>query len=506
MPPNEPPDLGAHRRVGLSKSRLTLYEQCPKRLWLSVHRPELASETSATLAGFATGHDVGALACSLYPDGVMVEATAGLTHAITATKQLFEEGWDRPIFEATFVHDDVLIRADLLLPVAGGWHLAEVKATTGVKAYHLCDIATQLWVMRASDIPVVSASIRHLDRGFELVGEGDYRGLFADAFVDAEVTALVETRGQVAVAARETLLGDEPEIEIGAHCDTPFACSFKSWCGRDHPAGPEWPVTLLPDTAGKALARCLLAEGIGDLISVPPERMVSPKLARIHAATVSGIPYVDRVAIRAAVSDWAYPRTFLDFETIQFAVPRWLGTHPYQQIPFQFSAHIVGADSETIHREYLSTDGSDPRRACAEALAALPGEGAVVTWNASFERGCVLTLAERFPDLAGSLQALAGRIVDLLPVVRRHYYHRDMRGSWSIKTVLPTLAPELAYAGLDEVRSGTDAQAAYLEAIDPDTSDERRDAIRAAMLAYCARDTQAMVVVLKRLTQLGYAP
>jgi hypothetical protein len=96
----------------------------PKRLWLSVHRPELSDESAATRAGFAAGHEVGALACSLYPDGIMIEATAGLAEAVAKTATLLHSGWDRPIFEATFAHDDVLIRADLLLPVAGGWHVS----------------------------------------------------------------------------------------------------------------------------------------------------------------------------------------------------------------------------------------------------------------------------------------------------------------------------------------------------------------------------------------------
>ncbi len=49
------------RRVGLSKSRITLFEQCPRRLWLSVHRPELAEESAGVRAAFADGHRVGDL-------------------------------------------------------------------------------------------------------------------------------------------------------------------------------------------------------------------------------------------------------------------------------------------------------------------------------------------------------------------------------------------------------------------------------------------------------------
>lgn len=146
----------------------------------------------------------------------------------------------------------------------------------------------------------------------------------------------------------------------------------------------------------------------------------------------------------------AWPRAFLDFETIALAVPRWIGTRPYQAVPFQFSCHFEQEDGTLDHIGFLSLDGEDPRKACAEALVSALGDhhGAVVAYNASFERGCVQGLASAFPDLAQPLLAIRDRIVDLLPVTRDHYYHRNQRGSWSIKAVLPTVAPELAYDGL----------------------------------------------------------
>lgn len=487
------------RRSGLSKSRITLFEQCPKRLWLSVHRPELSEQTRSVTAAMSAGHDVGQVACDLLPHGYMIEARAGLAAAVAETSALLGSGWDRPLFEATFAHEDVLVRVDLLLPTTSGWHVAEVKNTTGVKAYHLGDLATQLWVMRGCGVSIAFASIRHLDRGFMLLREGAYDGLFADTRVDALVEPLIAARPEVIAGARETLRGDEPAREMGAHCDDPFPCSYKGHCGRDLPPAPEWPTSLLPDAAGKQVARAWSLRGVDDLLHVPAEAMTSPKLARVHAATLSGVQYHDPAAIAAETQPWSYPRTFLDFETIQFAIPRWIGTRPFEQVPFQFSAHIEQADHSVEHRCYLSTDGHDPRRGCAEALAELPATGAVIAWNASFERGCLTGLAALFPDLAAPLQSLAERLVDLLPIARRHYYHREQRGSWSIKAVLPTLAPELGYDQLVDVKSGTDAQAGYVEAISPATTPARRASIRAALLAYCERDTLAMKIVLERL-------
>lgn len=488
------------RSIGLSKSRIALFEQCPKRLWLSVHHPELADVQTEVTMAFADGHRVGALACSLHADGIMMGDEGGLGAAVEQTARLITSGWDQPIFEATFVHDGVLVRVDLMLPTAEGWHVAEVKNTTGIKAYHLGDLATQLWVMREEQVPVAQASIRHLDRTFVLTREGDYAGLFVDTIVGAELEPVIASRPAIVAEARDMLRGPEPAREIGTHCDDPFTCSFKTYCSRHLPPEPAFPVTLLPDTAGKKAAAALIERGIADLMLAPAADMPNAKLARIRAATVSGEAYHDAEAIIAETADWSYPRTFLDFETIQFAIPRWLGTRPFQQVPFQFSAHIREAGGAITTREFLSIDGTDPRRACAEALAALPTTGAVIAWNASFERGCLMGLAALFPDLAPALENIAARLVDLLPVARRHYYTRDMRGSWSIKAVLPTLSG-LGYDNLVEVKSGTDAQAGYIQAIDPAASPERVEALRVALLDYCRRDTEAMMIVLDALTR-----
>lgn len=479
------------RRFGLSKSKITAFEQCPKKLWLATHRPELAAQDEGAEMRFAAGHAVGDEACRQCAGGVMIHAEPDLAAALAATRALMEGGHDAPIFEATFQHEGVLVRCDVLEPDgAGRWHMAEVKSSGGPKPYHEGDLATQIWVVEGAGVSLNSAAIRHIDTSFVLEREGDYQGLFADAEMKAELTPLVIERGAVVAAARAMLAGDEPQIDVGEHCDTPFSCEFAEYCNADLPEGPLWPVSVLPYGGGKKW----LAKGIDDLFAVDPAALTNATHAKVHQATVSGVPFHDLAGARSAMADWAFPRTWLDFETIAFALPRWIGTRPYEQVPFQFSAHVEAAGGAMTHVEFLSLDGADPRRGCAEALAALPADGAVIAYNAGFERGVIVKLAAAFPDLEPALMSLADRLVDLLPVTRAHWYHRDQRGSWSIKAVLPTIAPELDYAGLD-VRDGSDAQAAYLEAADPATSVERRQALDIALRAYCARDTNAMVLI-----------
>ncbi|PWG03533.1 DUF2779 domain-containing protein [Sphingosinicella humi] len=490
---------------GLSKSKITAFEQCPKKLWLSVHRPELAEQDAGAEQRFAAGHEVGAVACALHPGGVMVDADPDLRAALKQTAELLGAGWNGPIFEATFAHDGVLVRADLMLPAdEGGWHVAEVKSSTGLKPYHVPDIATQIWVMRECGVEVASASIRHLDSAFRLTETGNYEGLFSDERVELAIEPIIEGRPAVIAEARLVLAGDEPPKELGDHCRSPFECEFQAYCGQHLPPPPEWPSSLLPDGSGKKIARSWAEKGIDDLTLIPASEMSSPKLLRVHEATISGEVYWDRDGIVTETACWTWPRHFLDFETIAFAVPRWVGTGPWRQVPFQFSCHTRHEDGRLEHREFLSLDGADPRRACAEALIEIlsgsAGEGAIVAYNAGFERRCLSELADALPDLRAELEAIRSRVVDLLPVTRAHYYHRDQRGSWSIKAVIPTVCPELDYGGLGEVKAGDDAQAAYLEAISEDISDERGAEIRSALLAYCERDTLAMVEMLTRLT------
>ncbi|MEG2313995.1 DUF2779 domain-containing protein, partial [Brevundimonas sp.] len=399
------------RRYGLSKSKITAFEQCARKLWLSKHRPELALMDSGTEDRFATGHEVGDLACSLLPSGVMVEAEPDLAAAVTRTRELIDSGWSEPIFEATFEHDGVLVRVDVLSPTPDGWAMAEVKSSAGVKAYHLGDLATQIWVASNAGLQVSSACIRHINSDFRLKREGDYKGLFRDTDCLGELTDRIADRATVVADARAVLAGDEPEVSTGDHCSTPFACEFSSHCTRIDPPAPEWPISLLPRT-GKSIAAQCAEEGLFDLHDVPEGRLSNALHERVREATVSGRIYHDRKGVIEATKGWLWPRAYLDFETIGPAIPRWVDSKPFQQIPFQFSCHSESEAGQVSHTGFLSIDGSDPRRACAEALLeALNGDrcGSIIAYNASFEKRCVLELAEIFPDLALALTEVAAK-------------------------------------------------------------------------------------------------
>lgn len=482
--------------TGLSKSRLLAHAQCPRRLWLQVYRPELAAETGG--ARLAAGVAVGDVACGLYPDGVLVEGD-DLGQALQDTQVLLAAA-PRSLFEATFQADGVLVRADLLLPDGNAWRVAEVKSATRVKDYHVTDAAVQGWVMRQAGLPVSRIEVAHIDSTFVYHGDADYRGLFRHADVTRSVEDLLPEVPQWISAARATLVGADPRTAPGKQCTHPFECPFRQHCVPKEPGADGFPPEILPH--GGTIAAQLRAEGYNDLRDVPDGRLTNARHRRIWQATRDDRPVLDAAA-RRVLHGLGWPRDYLDFETIQFAVPIWIGTRPYQQIPFQWSCHREQQDGSITHHSFLADGTGDPRRAFAESLLGRIGtQGPILVWNAAFERTRLRELAEAFPNLAASLNAAVARIFDLLPLARAHYYHRDMRGSWSIKAVLPTIAPELGYDDLD-VGDGAMAQEAFLELIHPETESVRRLELRTALLRYCERDTWAMVRIAHHFEERG---
>lgn len=223
--------MTASPRHRLSKSKIAAFEHCPRRLWLQVHRREEARFDPDTLARFRFGHEVGAHAASLVPDGIMVEAIPNIQAALDRTAELVRDNHRRPIFEATFLHENVLVRVDILEPAANGsWRAIEVKASVRVKAYQLADIATQVWVMRGCGLQISQAVIRHLAPSFSW-HRPDVGALeFADADVTRAIGRYVQTRTTVTHAASCAVDGAEIHRDTGLHCHRPFSCEFRRYC------------------------------------------------------------------------------------------------------------------------------------------------------------------------------------------------------------------------------------------------------------------------------------
>lgn len=474
---------------GLSKSRLMSFLQCPKRLWLEKRRPDLARINAAQQAAFDTGHDIGDIARRLYDlqgTGTVISGERGMGEALRTTAALMTSPAATPLFEATFQRDGLLIRADVLDRNRG--RLIEVKSSTGVKDEHATDCAIQAWVLEASPARPRTVALAHIDSTFTYGGDGDYNGLLVEQDLGAEVAPRLQQIPAWLGAAKNVLRGDEPATPIGTRCRTPYPCPFVDHC---------WPQTDYRLTTLPAIGRRLdelIANGYKDVRELPRELVRGEDALRAWHAARTGRPEIDGAA-RGELALLSWPRYYLDFETIGPAIPLWAGTRPYQSIPFQWSLHIEQTPGQLEHAGFLDLSGKLPARAVAEALLSEIGtRGPVLTYT-NYEKGCLATLAAFCPGLADALGAVIDRLIDLHPIVKRSYYHPAMKGSWSIKAVLPTIAPDMDYALLEGVQDGGGAQAAFTEAIAPQTSAARKKELEEQLLRYCAHDTLAMVSI-----------
>jgi hypothetical protein len=477
--------------IALSKTKLLSLVQCRRKLWLETYRPELVPEPSAEKSALlATGHAVGEIARQLYGRGTghIVGFDRGLRAAIDMTRALVARGGREPIFEATFDHDGVSVRIDVLDRSEPEPKIVEVKSSTRVKEHYVDDCAMQAWALNHNGLRVRQIAVATLNPQFVYGGDGRYEGLLVETDVTERVHERFAAIDELVVSARRTLAAlDEPAILVGTHCGAPHDCDFYAHCA---PRAGKYPVLDLGGSKEKLFE--LMHAGYNDVREVPETLLESDVQRRIWQQSRLEAPYVG-AELRELMSTLAFPRHYLDFETIGPAVPIFAGTRPFEAVPFQWSCHIEKSRGVVEHAEFLDLGSAPPMRALAENLLATLGTVGPIVVYTPYERRVLNDLAARFPDLAARLMALAERIVDLHPITRRHYYHPAMHGSWSIKAVLPTVAPDASYEKLEEVRDGLAAQAAYLEAIDARTSPSRRAALRRALLDYCRHDTLALV-------------
>lgn len=476
--------------------------QCHKLLWWMTHEPaapELEVD-EARQAVYDQGHRVGALARTYVPGGVLIDLPHdAYEQRLEATRRALAQGAPA-VYEAAFRADGVFVSVDILERQGPerrrAFCLTEVKSTTSVKAQHLPDVAVQAHVLRRSGLDVDRMEVMHLNRACA------YPDL-SNLFTRADVTELVEARraavpGEIA-AMTAMLAGPLPSVATGPHCSAPYECPFTERC---------WPV-LPPHHVSTLYAmrrRSLELDELGyrTIFDLPEDFPLGAAADRQRRAVRAGQLIVEPT-LAAALARFAPPVAFLDFETVGLAIPVWDGCHPYDAVPVQWSAQVPDGGGALRPHAWLADGPGDPRPALAEQLLAVcEGAHAIVAYNARFEGDRIRELAAALPHLAARLEALAGRLVDLLPVVRNHVYHPDFGGSFSLKRVLPALVPELSYRGL-AIAEGETASLElgrllfHGDAMEP--ADRAR--LRADLLAYCHQDTWGLVRLLERLRGLA---
>jgi predicted RecB family nuclease len=482
----------------LSKSRFITGQQCHLRLWYQCYHPDLASETSEAQQGiFDVGHKVGELATRLYPGGRRIaEDHTHHEKAVQTTLKVIENPEIHAIYEAAFLSDDIRVRVDILERLENGrWNLIEVKSSASVKDVHLPDVAVQWHVLRGAGLEIDKAFLMHVNNEYVYDGkELDLNSFFISSDVTKEVVAMQESVPSMISELKAVLSdSDPPDIPPSRHCNTPYECEFYEHCTKEMPE--HWIMDLSGITQRKLNE--LAAMGINDIRDIPSTYSLTALHKRIRTSVLENKETISE-ELEHELTDVEYPVHFLDFETIITAIPRYAGTRPYQTIPFQWSNHILQKDEFLEHHDYLCNEDKDPREEFTFRLLSVLGMKGTIFIYSSYEIRIIKALSEDLPEYRKKLLDILDRFKDLCVIMKKHFYNPGFHGSFSLKSVLPVLAPDMNYKSL-EIQEGGQASLEYLRMIDPSTSSKEREKIREDLLTYCEQDTYAMVRIREEM-------
>ena len=491
------------KKAILSKSTFIRGLQCEKSLYMYKHNYNLRDDASPQLqAIFNQGNNVGVLAQDLFPNGVDASPSSyyKMQESVFKTLEYIKKG-EQIIYEATFQYNGVIAALDILVKEQDGWKAYEVKSSTKVSDTYVMDAAIQYYTITNSGIDLKDISIVHINNQYVKNGDININELFTIESVYDRVLEVVPKIPNQINRFKSVIASDETPIkDIGSHCDNPYSCDFKGVCWKHIPEYSIFNISRL--SAGKKFN--LYNKGIIEFNQLDLD--TAPLNTNQKIQVVSELEQkssIDKQSIQNFINGLQYPIYHLDFETMASAIPVYDNSRPYQQLVFQYSLHIEQENGELEHREFLAeaNPAIDPRIGFVKQLIKDCGKsGDVLVYNIGFERGKLNDLKEVFPQYIDELNNIINRLKDLMtPFQKKWYYTPDMRGSYSIKYVLPALVPELSYQDL-EIKEGGTASATFSEMVQGffkgDIEKTRRD-----LLEYCKMDTYAMVKILEKLKE-----
>jgi predicted RecB family nuclease len=471
--------------------------QCLKRLYWQVHEPELGSvPDAAAVAIMEQGGAVGRLARQLFTGGVEV-SSRDPEQAIRTTRELIANPEVPAIFEAAFEDGSVFVRVDILHRRRDNrWRLIEVKSTADLKEQHLDDIAIQCRAASRSGLDLASSCLAHVNRNYVYQGDSiDVWRFFRIKNLTRRVERLQpKLTFQLRSELRVLVMPKAPDIPPGPHCTNPVTCEFFDRC---NPPRPDDHIGFLPRLHASA-AEELEELGVESISDIPDDFPLSERQRIACTSIQTGEPWFSE-ELGKELESLKYPLYFMDFESVNPAIPRFSGMRPFDQLTFQWSLHVQREPGyEPEHHEFLATDGGDPRREFISSLCGALGESGSIVVYAAFESQRLSELAVWLPEFAERIGTIQGRIWDLLPVVRNHVYHPAFAGSYSLKAVLPAFVPEMTYKEM-AVANGQDAGLAWESLVRGGLDQSERERTEKALRDYCGKDTLALVRLLETL-------
>jgi len=499
----------------LSKSKLTMAAHCPRKLWLYTHHPALATENPQLKRIAERGTEFGDRCRTLFPGGILID-TLDSDEALRQTRELMgsmNASNAKPLYEAAFIYKDVVVRVDIMTPVANSgelaWKLIEIKSgnsreTNGrLKHKYILDAAIQHYVVTNCDIPVLETHLGTPNPHFIYASIDSIDGLLVTEKINSVIDPLLSGIAPLIELASPLVDSSHaPAASINSHCS---GCDFVKHCTNAELAPDEQfrvPTWFLASSPNAVRVQSLMPIS-RNLADVPEAKLTAPMHKAMRRIALGEInTYIDP-DLRAFLDKQPPVRWFIDFEFMGSPLPLWQGTSPNQVIPFQFSMHKwqAGSINTVTHSEFISDTLDDPRPSMIKHLiAAYDESGPVYSWHGKAIEGPIL---ERLADLvSGSDRKILLEMAshckrdDLLPHFKNHFYTLGMEG-WSLKQVAKHFLDPNPYDIL-ETQNGVDAMNDYEKLIG--TQDlEIRAVIKKNLLDYCAVDTYTLIAIWKKL-------
>lgn len=485
--------------MNLSKSKYCNGLQCKKMLWLYKNKPEEKEEVN-NQSVFDNGNDVHEVARKLLGEDINIAFNEDLTQMIKDTKEVMKQ--EKVIItEASFSYENNFCSVDILKKEGNTYEIYEVKSSTELKDVYVDDVSYQYFVLTSLGLKVEKCYVAILNNRYVRKGKLDLNQLFKKIDVTDEVVSKqAQVKQMIKDMNKYMEQKKEPQDDIGIHCFKPYKCPFFKYCTRHLPERNIFEINEI--NVNEKLK--LYVEGIVSLEDLLKEDISNEAKQHIEYELYDKEDYIDKKSIKEFLNTLSEPLYFLDFETFALPIPKYDGTRPYQQVPFQYSLHYI-EEGKLYHKEFLAESGVDPRKLIAESLVRdIPKNVPVLAYYMSFEKGRIKELAETFPDLKDHLMSIHDNIKDLIvPFKNRSYYAKGMHGSASIKYVLPAMFPNdesLNYKNLELVHNGDEAMNIYARL--GEYPKEEKEYIRERLLKYCELDTYAMVKIYEKLKQI----
>lgn len=488
----------------ISKSDYMLFLRHPAWLWLKKHDKEKLPAVDDNLqAIFDAGVDFESYAEQLFPNAIKLgfdhSGYQGYKELTQKTKAAIDSDAEA-ILQGRLEAGEITCIFDVLVKVGNGiFDIYEIKSSTSAKPEHEYDLAFQVEVATRCGYKIRDAYVIHVNNEYIRNGRVNVSELVKTSKITNQVKALENfTKENIQKALDILKLQQCPDIspahvKFGAFSD--WLSIYKTMANID-----EYSIYHLCSPNANKIGE-LETLGIKRLADIPADFAMSKKQREQVEATKNNRVFINHQRIKEFLSQLKFPLYFLDYETLSSVVPYFDGLGPYNQLPFQYSLHVLDKPNGKIkHFEYLHTNNLNPVKPLTEALKSQVGtEGTVLVWFEGFEKSCNELMGVIAPEYKEFYNKLNERIIDLMvPFSTGSYVHKDFFGSASIKKVLPVLIPELSYKDLD-INEGGMAQRLWMETVLFDKRKIEKEKILNNLLKYCELDTLAMVKIYQFL-------